>query len=138
MATPLSRPAPGGAFAFSVVVTNTSDVPVTIRPLLDNVYGDSEAASNTLTRLLRGGPDSRSRRAGGAWSGISTATGEEGPAEGEDARCYEPEDGGQCVPGALGGPPTQRLILDVGGINVLRLGDLVPVAGVVPRDQGVG
>ncbi len=38
-ATPLSRPAPGGAFTFTAVVTNTSFEPVTITSLVDNIYG---------------------------------------------------------------------------------------------------
>ena len=39
-ATPLSRPEPGGTFAFDVEVTNTSAVPLTITALVDDVYGD--------------------------------------------------------------------------------------------------
>ncbi|MCA1684354.1 MAG: hypothetical protein LC708_04450, partial [Actinobacteria bacterium] len=39
-ATPASRPAPGGTFTFNVVVTNTSNVRLTIRTLTDDVYGD--------------------------------------------------------------------------------------------------
>ncbi len=39
-ANPLSRPAPGGAFTFDVVVTNTSFEPVTVTSLTDDVYGN--------------------------------------------------------------------------------------------------
>lgn len=39
-ASPLSRPEPGGTFAFDVEVTNTSAVPLTITGLVDDVYGD--------------------------------------------------------------------------------------------------
>ena len=38
--SPSSLPAPGGAFTFSVVVTNTGDETVTIVSLTDDVYGD--------------------------------------------------------------------------------------------------
>src|SRR5205807_473986 len=37
---PQSRPEPGGTFRFTVVVTNTSNEPVRITSLVDNVYGD--------------------------------------------------------------------------------------------------
>ncbi len=37
---PISRPAPGGTFRFTVVVTNTSAEPVTITRLVDDIYGD--------------------------------------------------------------------------------------------------
>ncbi|MEX2552134.1 MAG: hypothetical protein WD627_03925, partial [Actinomycetota bacterium] len=37
---PASRPVPGGDFTFTLVVTNTSDVPLTITSLTDDVYGD--------------------------------------------------------------------------------------------------
>jgi hypothetical protein len=39
-ATPLSRPEPGGTFAFAVDVTNTSAIPLTLTELTDDVYGD--------------------------------------------------------------------------------------------------
>ncbi|MCA1684120.1 MAG: hypothetical protein LC708_03220, partial [Actinobacteria bacterium] len=39
-ATPLSLPVPGGTYLFDLVVTNTSTVPLTIRTLTDNIYGD--------------------------------------------------------------------------------------------------
>jgi hypothetical protein len=39
-ATPLSRPEPGGTFAFAVDVTNTSAIPLTLTTLTDDVYGD--------------------------------------------------------------------------------------------------
>ncbi|HEX2046982.1 MAG TPA: hypothetical protein VHF27_04400 [Acidimicrobiales bacterium] len=39
-ASPTSLPVPGGTFTFRVVVTNTSSVPLTIRTLTDNIYGN--------------------------------------------------------------------------------------------------
>ncbi len=39
-ATPGSRPEPGGDFTFNVVVTNTSNEPVTITSLTDDIYGN--------------------------------------------------------------------------------------------------
>ena len=41
-ADPLSRPAPGGSFTFTVVITNTSSPsdPVTIQTITDNIYGN--------------------------------------------------------------------------------------------------
>ena len=39
-ADPVSRPEPGGTFRFTVTVTNTSFEPVTIRSLVDDIYGD--------------------------------------------------------------------------------------------------
>jgi uncharacterized repeat protein (TIGR01451 family) len=39
-ASPLTKPEPGGTFTFSVVVTNTSNEPITLTSLVDNVYGD--------------------------------------------------------------------------------------------------
>ncbi len=39
-ASPLSRPAPGGVFTFTVVVTNTSSEPITITSLTDDIYGN--------------------------------------------------------------------------------------------------
>jgi hypothetical protein len=39
-ATPLTRPEPGGTFAFAVDVTNTSAIPLTLTGLQDDVYGD--------------------------------------------------------------------------------------------------
>jgi hypothetical protein len=39
-ATPESLPVPGGTFTFNVVVTNTSGVPLTIRTLTDDIYGN--------------------------------------------------------------------------------------------------
>jgi hypothetical protein len=39
-ATPLSLPEPGGTFTFDLVVTNTSNVALTIRTLTDSIYGD--------------------------------------------------------------------------------------------------
>jgi hypothetical protein len=40
VATPLSRPEPGGTFSFELTITNTSAVPLTISGLTDDVYGD--------------------------------------------------------------------------------------------------
>jgi hypothetical protein len=40
LATPLSRPEPGGTFSFEVAVTNTSAVPLTLTGLVDDVHGD--------------------------------------------------------------------------------------------------
>ncbi len=45
-ATPLTRPEPGGAFTFNVVVTNTSTQPITITSLTDDIYGDLDNANN--------------------------------------------------------------------------------------------
>ncbi|MCA1683932.1 MAG: hypothetical protein LC708_02220, partial [Actinobacteria bacterium] len=39
-ADPLTRPAPGGTFTFTVVVTNPGPVDVTIDTLTDDIYGD--------------------------------------------------------------------------------------------------
>ncbi|MBA3267876.1 MAG: hypothetical protein H0T70_06415, partial [Acidimicrobiia bacterium] len=39
-ADPLTRPEPGGDFTFTVVVTNTSNKPLTITSLVDDVYGN--------------------------------------------------------------------------------------------------
>jgi hypothetical protein len=50
-ASPLSRPEPGGTFAFDVEVTNTSAVPLTIASLVDDVYGDL-AGEGTCTDAL--------------------------------------------------------------------------------------
>ena len=40
LATPLSRPEPGGTFSFELAITNTSAVPLTLTALTDDVYGD--------------------------------------------------------------------------------------------------
>ena len=45
-ANPLSRPEPGGTFTFTVVVTNTSNEPVTITNLFDDVYGNLNGRGN--------------------------------------------------------------------------------------------
>ena|GEM_PF-1475788 len=46
-ATPESRPVPGGTFTFNVVVTNTSNVALTIRTLTDDIYGDITVRPNS-------------------------------------------------------------------------------------------
>ncbi|HEY5195740.1 MAG TPA: hypothetical protein VIJ51_01800, partial [Solirubrobacteraceae bacterium] len=53
-AAPLSRPEPGGAFTFTVAVTNPSATdPVKITSLLDNIYGDlSTRAGSTCGGLI--------------------------------------------------------------------------------------
>jgi uncharacterized repeat protein (TIGR01451 family) len=43
---PTSLPAPGGTFQFTVSVTNTSNEPVTITSLVDNVFGDLNGRGN--------------------------------------------------------------------------------------------
>ena len=49
-ASPLSRIEPGGAFTFTVVVSNPSNIdPITITALTDNVYGDLLAANPNIT-----------------------------------------------------------------------------------------
>ena len=50
-ANPLSRPAPGGAFTFTVQITNTSGPtdPVTIQAINDNIYGNLGAANPNVT-----------------------------------------------------------------------------------------
>jgi len=46
--TPASLPEPGGVFTFTVTVTNDSDAEnVTLNSLIDNVYGDLTAATDT-------------------------------------------------------------------------------------------
>jgi hypothetical protein len=51
VATPLSRPEPGGTFSFSVSVTNTSAVPLTLTGLHDDIYGDV-ATQGTCTSAV--------------------------------------------------------------------------------------
>ncbi len=54
-ATPLSRPAPGGTFTFSLVVSNPGTNSVTITALTDDIYGNigtSTAAGNTCDDLI--------------------------------------------------------------------------------------
>ncbi len=49
-ASPTSRPEPGGAYTFTVAVTNTAVEPVTLSSLVDDVYGDiADAANPALT-----------------------------------------------------------------------------------------
>ena len=48
-ANPTSRPEPGGSFNFSVGVTNTSAVQVTLTSLTDDVYGDLNGQGSCLT-----------------------------------------------------------------------------------------
>ncbi|HEX2054381.1 MAG TPA: Ig-like domain repeat protein [Actinomycetota bacterium] len=52
--TPPSRVEPGGDFTFTVVVTNTSDVPLVITSLDDDVYGDlaTRPEPNTCDELI--------------------------------------------------------------------------------------
>lgn len=47
--SPASRPAPGGAFTFTVVVTDTGSGPVTLNKLTDNVYGDLNGKGTCAT-----------------------------------------------------------------------------------------
>jgi uncharacterized repeat protein (TIGR01451 family) len=52
-ADPLSRPVPGGAFTFTVVVTNTGTVPVAIESLVDDIYGNvATRPSSTCGSLI--------------------------------------------------------------------------------------
>jgi uncharacterized repeat protein (TIGR01451 family) len=52
-ATPTSVVAPGGNVVFDVVVTNTTNVPLTIRSLIDNVYGDlTQRAGSTCASAI--------------------------------------------------------------------------------------
>ena len=53
-ATPGSRPEPGGTFIFTVVVTNTSNIPLTITSLTDNIYGNltTRGGLNTCDDLI--------------------------------------------------------------------------------------
>src|SRR5205085_302542 len=50
-ASPLTRPAPGGDFTFTVVVTNPSADPLTITALTDNIYGNI-ATQGTCTTAI--------------------------------------------------------------------------------------
>ena len=52
-ASPESRPAPGGAFTFTVVVTNTSAENVTITTLTDDVYGNIATQGTCTTAVGR-------------------------------------------------------------------------------------
>ena len=47
--TPASLPAPGGSFAYTVVVTNTGTTPVTLTSLTDTAYGDLAGAGTCAT-----------------------------------------------------------------------------------------
>jgi uncharacterized repeat protein (TIGR01451 family) len=52
-ATPTTLVAPGGNVVFDVVVTNTTNVPLTIRSLVDNVYGDlTKIAGSTCASAI--------------------------------------------------------------------------------------
>lgn len=53
-ASPASLPAPGGAFTFTVVLTNTGTVPLVITSLNDDVYGNlaTLAGTNTCDDLI--------------------------------------------------------------------------------------
>jgi uncharacterized repeat protein (TIGR01451 family) len=48
-ANPETLPEPGGNVTFSVVVTNTSNEPVTLTSLVDNVYGDLNGQGTCVT-----------------------------------------------------------------------------------------
>jgi uncharacterized repeat protein (TIGR01451 family) len=49
--TPATRAAPGGIFAYTVKVTNTSSVPVTIESLTDTFYGDLTTRDSCVTAV---------------------------------------------------------------------------------------
>ncbi|MGH9125183.1 MAG: beta strand repeat-containing protein [Acidimicrobiales bacterium] len=54
-ADPLSKPAPGGTFTFTVEVTNPSTTdPITITSLVDNIYGDLTKISGSTCGALIG------------------------------------------------------------------------------------
>ncbi|MCA1683978.1 MAG: hypothetical protein LC708_02470, partial [Actinobacteria bacterium] len=53
-ADPLSRPEPGGDFTYTVVVTNTSNEPVTITSLTDNIYGNLTTRANSTCNTALG------------------------------------------------------------------------------------
>jgi len=50
-ATPQTRPAPGGAFTFDVLVTNTGPNPLTITTLTDNIYGNIATQGSCTTAI---------------------------------------------------------------------------------------
>lgn len=50
--SPASRPDPGGAFSYTVVVTNTSAEPVTIKSLSDDIYGDLGSCNAAFGTVL--------------------------------------------------------------------------------------
>ncbi|MCA1683558.1 MAG: Ig-like domain repeat protein, partial [Actinobacteria bacterium] len=52
--TPASRPAPGGDFTFTVVVTNNSNEVLTITSLTDDVYGDLTTRANSTCNTAIG------------------------------------------------------------------------------------
>ena len=49
--TPATRAAPGGIFAYTVKVTNTSSVPVTIATLTDSFYGDLSTRDSCVSAV---------------------------------------------------------------------------------------
>jgi hypothetical protein len=53
-ATPETKPEPGGTFTFNVVITNTSNVPLTITALTDDIYGNlaTRTGVNTCDDLI--------------------------------------------------------------------------------------
>jgi len=72
--SPVSRPAPGGTFRFTVTVTNTSFEPVTITSLVDDVYGnfDGRGSCAVGVRLVPGA--SYSCAFDGEFQGVTGAT----------------------------------------------------------------
>lgn len=48
---PASRPAPGGNFTYTTVVTNTSQEPVTISSLVDDIYGNLASRGTCTTAV---------------------------------------------------------------------------------------
>ncbi|CAN5603799.1 hypothetical protein BH20ACT2_BH20ACT2_25000 [soil metagenome] len=56
-ASPATRPAPGGAFTFDVLITNTSDTALNVTKLTDDVYGDLNGQGTcTVPQNLLAGP----------------------------------------------------------------------------------
>ncbi len=85
-ATPLSLPEPGGTFTFNVVVTNTSNEPVTITELSDDIYGDLDAQGSCDTAIgtvLAADPDGPGGTPGGSYTCAFTGdfTGNAGDAQ---------------------------------------------------------
>lgn len=88
-ASPLSRPAPGGAFTFSVTVRNTGPTPVVLTRLVDSVYGDLDGNGTCATgdTIAAGGSYSCTftgvftGRAGATETDVVTATAADGESE---------------------------------------------------------